>query len=67
MVWEELLFEAGGRLDYRNGMILAILNLHTATMPPTNNLWFGRCRLKNFKMAAVTPLNSLLKFIAISL
>ena len=24
----------GGQLGYRNGMILAILNLHVATMPP---------------------------------
>ena len=25
----------GGQLGHRNGMILAILNLHVATMPPT--------------------------------
>ena len=25
----------GGNLGYRNGTILAILNLHVATMPPT--------------------------------
>ena len=41
MVWEEMLFEKfqdghhGGHLGYRNGTILAILNLHAATMPPT--------------------------------
>ena len=41
MVWEEMLFEEfqddrhGGHLGYRNGMILAILNLHVATMSPT--------------------------------
>ena len=39
-VWEEMLFEEfqdgrHGHLGYRNGMILAILNLHVATMPPT--------------------------------
>ena len=25
----------GGHFEYRNGRILAILNLHVATMPPT--------------------------------
>ena len=41
MVWEEMSFEEfqdgrrNGNLGYRNGMILAILNLHVATMPPT--------------------------------
>ena len=40
-VWEEILFEEfqdghpGGHLGYRKGTILAILNLHVATMPPT--------------------------------
>ena len=40
-VWEEMLFEVfqdsgpGGHLGYRNGTIVAILNLHVATMPPT--------------------------------
>ena len=37
-VWEEMSFEEfqdGGHLGYRNGTILAILNLHVATMPPT--------------------------------
>ena len=41
MVSEEMSFEEfqdgrrGSRLGYRNGTILAILNLHVATMPPT--------------------------------
>ena len=40
-VWEEMSFEEfqdgrhGSQLGYRNEMILAILNLHVATMPPT--------------------------------
>ena len=40
MVWE-MSFEEfqdgrhGGHLGYRNGTILAILNFHVATMPPT--------------------------------
>ena len=33
MSFEE--FQDGGHLGYRNGTILAILNLHVATMPPT--------------------------------
>ena len=39
--WEEMPFEEfqngrqGGHLGYRNGTIIAILNLHVATMPPT--------------------------------
>ena len=39
-VWEEMSFEEfqdgghGGHLGYRNGMILAILNLYAAPMPP---------------------------------
>ena len=28
-------FQDGGHLGYRNGMILAILNLYVAKMPPT--------------------------------
>ena len=42
MVWE-MPFEEfqdghhGGHLGYGNGTILAILNLHVATMPPTKN------------------------------
>ena len=37
MVWEEMSFEEfqdGGHLGYRNGTILAILNLHVTVMPP---------------------------------
>ena len=40
MVWEEISFEKfqdgrhGGQFGYRNGMILAILNLYVAPMPP---------------------------------
>ena len=40
-VWEEMSFEVfqdgicGGHLGCLNGTILAILNLHEATMPPT--------------------------------
>ena len=40
-VWKEMSFEEfqdgrhGGRLEYRNGTILAILNFHVATMPST--------------------------------
>ena len=46
----------GGHLGYRNGTILAILNLCVTVMPPIkfqlNRTGFGRrCRLKNFKMA----------------
>ena len=39
-VWEEISFEIfqdgrhGSHLGYRNGTILAILNLHVTTMPP---------------------------------
>ena len=53
MVWEEMLFEEsqdghhGGHLGYRNGTILAILNLHVATMPPTKfqlNQTYGTVR-----------------------
>ena len=47
----------GGHLGYRNGTILAILNLCVTMMPPIkfqlNRTGFGRrCCLKNFKMAA---------------
>ena len=50
MVWEERSFEEfqngrhGGHIGYRNGIILAILNLHVVTMPPTKfqlNLIYG--------------------------
>ena len=49
-VWEEMSFEKfqngrhGGHLGYRNGKIVAILNFHVATMPPTKfqfNLTYG--------------------------
>ena len=65
MVWEEMSFEEfqdglhGGHLGYWDGKILAILNLCVTVMPPhqglaQSNLQFERrCRLKNFKMAAV--------------
>ena len=48
----------GGHLGYRNGTILAILNLCVTVMPPIkfqlNPTGFGRrCRLKNFKMATL--------------
>ena len=47
----------GGHLGYLNGTILAILNLCVTVMLPMKfwlNLRFGRrCRLKNFKMAAL--------------
>ena len=33
MSFQEL--QNGGHFRYQNGMILAILNLHVATMPPT--------------------------------
>ena len=48
----------GNHLGYQNATILAILNLYVAPMPlfKFQDLWFGgRCRLKNFKMAAVRP------------
>ena len=44
----------GGHLGYWNGMILATLYLFNAHMPlikVQSDLWFGRCCLKNFKMA----------------
>ena len=42
MFWEEMSFEEfqdcrhGGHLGYRNGTILAILNLYVTVMPPIN-------------------------------
>ena len=48
MLLEELSFEEfqdgnrGGHLGYRNGMILAILNLYVTVMPPIS---FGSIRL----------------------
>ena len=59
MVWEEMLieeFQDGGHLGYWNGMIMAILNLCEAyhQVLAQSDLRFGRrCRLKNFKMAAI--------------
>ena len=58
MVLEEISSEefqdghrGGGYLGYRNGTILAILNLCVTVMLPIS---FGRrCRLKNFKMVAM--------------
>ena len=35
MSFEEFQGRPGGHLGYQNGTILAILNLHVATMPPT--------------------------------
>ena len=37
MVWEAMSFEEfhGSHLKYLNGMILAVLNLYVATIPPT--------------------------------
>ena len=51
----------GGHLGYRNGMILAILNLCVTVMPPIistqSDLGFRRrCRLKNFKTAALAAI-----------
>ena len=51
----------GSRLKYRNRTILAILNLYVTPMPPIiwaqSALQFGRCILKNFKMAAEASLH----------
>ena len=71
MVWEMSFEEfqdghCGSQLGYRNGMILAILNLCVTvvllcvTGPQVlaqSDLRFGRrCRLSNFKMAAVVAI-----------
>ena len=64
MVWEEMLFEEfqSGHLGYRNGTILAILNLCVTVMPPIkfstqSDVRFARrCRLKNFMMAAMVAI-----------
>ena len=65
MVLEEISFEKfqdgrhGGHLGYRNGTILAILNLCVTydtshQVLAQSNLRFGRrCCLKNFKMVAM--------------
>ena len=46
-----------GHLGHKNGMILAILNLchcdASHQVLAQSDLWSGRCRLKNFKMAAM--------------
>ena len=66
-VWKEMSFQEfqdghnGSNLGYRNETILAILNLCVTVMPPIkfwlNRTWFGRrCRLKNFKMAAMAAI-----------
>ena len=44
MLWEEMSFEEFQDLGYRNGTILAILNLYVAPMPPIKfqlNLSYG--------------------------
>ena len=48
----------GGYLGYRNGTIIAILNLCVTVMPPIkSDLQFGRrCHLKNFKVAAMVAI-----------
>ena len=65
---EEISFEEfqdshhDGHLGYRNGTILAILNLCVTVMPPIkflaqSDLRCGRrCHLKNFKMAAMVAI-----------
>ena len=56
MSFEE--FQDGPHLGYRNGTILAILNLHVATMPPTKFQFNPTYRLggdvKNVKCYRVT-------------
>ena len=52
-------FALSSILGYRNGTILAILNLHVAQMPPItqSNLQFGRtCCFRNFKMATMAAI-----------
>ena len=50
----------GGHLGYRNGTSLGILNLCVTVMPPNkfqlNRTGFRRCRLKNFKLAALAAI-----------
>ena len=48
----------GGHLGYRNGAILAVLNLHVAPVPPTKfqlkpTYDMAGCCFNNFKMAAI--------------
>ena len=59
-------FAQSSILGYRNGMILAVLNLHVALMPPIVSaqsiLQCGTCRFKYFMkmatMAAILPTES---------
>ena len=44
----------GGHLRYRNGMVLAFLNLYVVPMPPIKFQFGRRCGLKNFKTATMT-------------
>ena len=59
---EEMSFEEfqngchGGHLGYRNGTILAILNLYNAPMPQSNLRFGKRCRLKNSNMATMVAI-----------
>ena len=54
MVWEKMSFEEfqdgfrGGQLGYRNGTILAILNLCVTVMPPSS---FGSIRLMVWELS----------------
>ena len=47
------------------GMILAMLNLHVALMPPVIevsvklDVWFWRCRLTNFKMGVTSAVRAI--------
>ena len=59
-IWEMCLeeFPDGRHLGYQNGTNLVNLNLYFAPIPPVkyqaqSDLPFGRCRLKNFEMAAI--------------
>ena len=66
MVWEKTSFEDfqdghHDHLGYQNGTILALLNMCVAPIPPIkfllNMTGFGRrCRLENFKMAAMAAI-----------
>ena len=66
MAWEEMSFEEfqddchGRHLGYRNGTILAILNLYVSMMSPIKfqliRTGFWRRCLKNFKMATMAAI-----------
>ena len=65
-IWEQITIKdfGCGHLGYQNKIILAILNLHVAPMPPTkfwlsDSPFWGRCGLKIFKMAPVANSKSL--------